>query len=128
MRTMVFILVLSLSLLSAVASAGVPGLISYQGTLMDDAGAALDTTVAMTFSIYDDSTAGTQLWTETQSAIVVDNGIFNVLLGSVNAIQDTVFNGPGRWLAVQVGGDPELTPRQRMASVAYAMRTGGDGD
>jgi len=116
-----FLIVLSAS----VSLADVPGLINYQGTVTDEYGAALDTTVAMTFSIYADSSGGTQVWTETQPAVAVGSGIFNVLLGSVSAIEDTVFNEPNRWLGVQVGGDPELTPRQRMASVAYAMRAGG---
>jgi len=124
-RAIAFMLVLSLALLSTMASAEVPGLIGYQGTLADAYGVALDTTVAMTFSIYTDSLGGTQVWTETQSAVEVGNGLFNVLLGRVNAIEDTVFNGPNRWLGVQVGGDAELAPRQRMASVAYAMRAGG---
>jgi hypothetical protein len=39
-----------------------------------------------------------------------------------------LFNGLGRWLGVQVGGDAEPAPRQRVANVEYAMRTGGDGD
>ena len=35
---------------------------------------------------------------------------------------------PDRWLGVRVGSDAELTPRQRIASVAYAFRSAGDGD
>jgi hypothetical protein len=99
-------------------------MISYQGTLTDEYGAALDTTIDMTFSIYSDSTGGSQLWTETQTAVGVSNGVFNVLLGRANAISDTVFNDPERWLGVQVGGDPELTPRQRIAAVGYAIWAG----
>jgi hypothetical protein len=109
----------------------VPGLINYQGTLTDSAGVALDTTVSMIYSIYTDSIGGTMVWTETQSTVVVSQGIYNVLLGSVNAISDTVFKDPERWLGVQVGGDPELAPRQRIAAVGYALRATGattDGD
>ena len=124
MRSLALAFVLSMALLSTAALAEVPGLMNYQGTLTDGAGLALDTTVAMTFSIYDDSTAGTQLWTETQGSVEVTAGVFNVLLGSVTAIVDTVFNGPDRWLGMQVGGDAELIPRQRMASVGYAFVAG----
>jgi hypothetical protein len=119
----VFLIVLTAS----AALAEVPGLISYQGTLTDAYSVALDTTVAMTFSVYTDSVSGTQVWTETQPAVAVGSGIFSVLLGSVNAIEDTVFSEPDRWLGVQVGGDAELVPRQRMASVAYALRAGSGG-
>ncbi len=127
MRAMAFVVLLSMMLSTAVF-ADVPGLINYQGTLSDQYGAALDTTVAMTFSIYTDSTGGTQVWTETQSAVGVNSGLFNVLLGRVNAISDTVFNDPSRWLGVQVGGDPELVPRHRMAAVGYALQSAAGGN
>ncbi|KPL20028.1 MAG: hypothetical protein AMJ92_00900 [candidate division Zixibacteria bacterium SM23_81] len=109
-------------MLSMAAMAEVPGLINYQGTLTDGGGVALDTTISITFSIYNDSTGGIQVWTETQTAVEVDKGLFNVLLGRVNSIQDTVFTEPERWLGIQVGGDPELEPRQRIASVGYSYR------
>jgi|GEM_PF-1601328 len=105
-----------------------PGLMDFQGTLTDDIGMAMDTTVSMAFSIYDDSTGGIPVWTEEQPAVVVNGGVFSVLLGRVNAISDTVFSEPDRWLGVQVGMDPELEPRQRIASVGYAFRAGSDGD
>jgi hypothetical protein len=114
-------------MVSTVSLADVPGLMNYQGTLTGDNGVALDTTVAMTFSIYTDSTGGTQVWTETQPAVEVSSGLFNILLGRVNTISDTVFKDPSRWLGVQVGGDPELQPRQRMVVVGYALRSGASG-
>jgi hypothetical protein len=114
-------IVLSLALLSTATLADVPGLMNYQGTLVDGDGVALDTTVSMAFSIYADSTGGSAKWTETQPAVTVSSGIFNVLLGSMNTIEDTVFNDPERWLGIQVGGDPELQPRQRIASAGYSF-------
>jgi hypothetical protein len=140
MRSTAFMVVLSIAMLSTVALAGhddvatvnnqmprdskaaVPGLINYQGTLTDSNGVALNTIVSITFSIYTDSTGGVQVWTETQPLVEVNNGLFNVLLGKVNTIPDTVFNGVSRWLGVQVESDPELEPRQRMAAVGYAFR------
>ena len=91
MRATAIILVLSIVLVSTAALADVPGLINYQGTLTDGDGVALDTTVSMTFSIYTDSAGGSQVWTETQLAVAVGSGMFNVLLGSINSIPDTVF-------------------------------------
>ena len=100
-----------LLVLFSYSSAQVPQLINYQGKLTKASGAPLDTTISMVFSIYADS-AGTILkWTETQGAVVVEKGIFNVLLGNVNPIPDTVFDGNTRYLGVKVGGDPEITPR-----------------
>ncbi len=123
MKATACLLVLSMALLSTAALADVPGLINYQGTLTDDSGTALDTTVSMTFSIFTDSTAGSVVWTEDQSPVLVSSGIFHVLLGSVNSIPDTVFSSPERWLGVQVGADPELEPRQRIVTVGYAFRS-----
>jgi hypothetical protein len=122
MKAIAFMVILSLVLLSTAALADVPGLMNYQGTLTDDEGVALDTTVSMTFSIYTDSTGGSIVWTETQLSIVVDRGLFNVLLGRVNPLTDVIFGSSSRWLGVQVESDPELEPRQRIASVGYSFR------
>ncbi|MCK4272105.1 hypothetical protein KAX22_05620 [bacterium] len=122
MRTIVIILVLCIVMLSANALADCVCEMGWQGTLCDQYGVALDTTVSMAFAIYTDSTGGIQVWSETQSLVTVSQGLFNVLLGRVNAIPDTVFNESSRWLAVQVGGDPELSPRQKIGGVGYAFR------
>ena len=56
MRAIAFVILLSAVLFAATAQAVVPGLMNYQGTLTDDGGVVLDTTVSMTFTIYYDST------------------------------------------------------------------------
>jgi hypothetical protein len=96
-----------------------PKVVSYQGYLADSLGEAITDSVSMVFGIYDDPSAGTQLWTEPQDVEVVE-GVFNVLLGSVTLIPDNVFTtGIDRWLQVDVEGE-ELAPRTRISSVAYA--------
>jgi hypothetical protein len=110
------------------SKADTPSLMSYQGTLTDAAGIALDTTVSVTFTIYDAEIGGVSRWTETQPLVEVNDGLFNVLLGEVNPLTASVFSGADRWLGVQVNGDPELVPRQRIGAVAYAFQSGGDGD
>jgi hypothetical protein len=122
MRTIVFAVLQSVVLLTTAALADVPGLINYQGTLTDSSGVALDTTVSMTFSIYSDSTGLSSVWAEVQPAVEVSDGIFNVLLGSVYPISEAEFPGPARWLGIQVGGDSELAPLQKLVSVPYAFR------
>jgi hypothetical protein len=111
-------------LLMAVSSgyAGIPQLLSYQGRLTDSSGIPFDTTVGMTFTIYDDSTGGTSKWTETLDSVIVTDGLFSVLIGSLNPILDTVFNDSTRYLGIQLGADPEISPRTRIGSVAYAIR------
>lgn len=107
------------------ATAEVPRMINYQGWLTDAAGAPLDTTVAMVFSIYDSNLGVTSKWTETHSSVTVSNGLFSVLLGMGTPpvpIEDSVFNQPERWLGITVGTGAELRPLIRLASVGYSHR------
>ena len=113
------------------SSAQVPQMINYQGKLTNPSGAPVNDTLQMVFTIYNAEVGGTSLWTETQTAVIVEKGVFNVLLGSVNPIPDSVFDGSVRYLGVAVGGDPEITPRKPMVSVPYAYTDGDwtkDGD
>jgi len=106
------------------SSGQVPQMINYQGKLTKSSGVLLDTTISMVFSIYADTDGTTLLWTETQLAVKVDKGIFNVLLGSLDSIPDSVFDGNIRYLGVKVGADPEIIPRKPMVSVPYAYTDG----
>jgi hypothetical protein len=108
--------------LAPVAVADAPHQMHYQGLLSDSEGAPLDSTLSMTFTIYDDETAGEIWWTETQPEVTVSNGLFSVLLGSQNGIPDTVFRDTTRWLGVTVGSDAEIAPRTKLVSIPYALR------
>ena len=117
-----FVVLIMVVCLFSVASAQVPQMINYQGTLTDTLGNRLNGSYNMTFSIYDTSSGGTALWTEIQNGVSVDDGIFNVLLGSVTPIPDSVFDGDIRYLGVKVGADNEMTPRKPIVSVGYAWK------
>jgi hypothetical protein len=121
-RTHVTIALGIIVLASVSASGAVPELINYQGVLADSLGNPLDTTVSMRFSIHDAPVGGTERWSETQNAVTVNGGLFNVLLGSVNDLHDSIFSAPYRYLEIQIGDDPETEPRQRLVTVAYAYR------
>lgn len=108
------------------AMAEVPSLINYQGMLTDASGNPMNATVSIQFRIYGTATGGTALWEETQSVTVL-NGLFNVLLGSVNPIPSEVFNGSERYLGITVGSDSEMLPRKRLVSVGYSFKA-GDSD
>jgi hypothetical protein len=125
MKSKFFLMAMGLMLaLCSYSSAQVPQLINYQGKLTASSGAPLTDTLQMVFSIYSDEGGTDLLWTETQPTVEVLKGVFNVLLGSVNPISYSVFDGSTRYLGVKVGGDPEITPRKPMVSVAYAYRAG----
>ena len=76
----------------------------------------------MVFSIYAADTEGQALWTESHPAVMLTAGVCSVLLGETNPV-DLLFNAP-YYLGIQVGGDPEMTPRLPLSSVGYAYRAG----
>lgn len=121
LKNLIIAVCLCLLVVSA-ALANVPQMINYQGKITTPQGGLINATVSMIFSIYDDSTDGTALWTETHDSVKVEKGIFSVLLGSVNEIPDSVFDGNVRYLGVTVGEDSEMTPRKAIVSVGYAYK------
>ncbi|MBK8128125.1 MAG: hypothetical protein IPK53_04025 [bacterium] len=111
--------------LSTAAFAVVPQLVNYQGSLTYSTGSPMDTTVTMTFHLYDGATGGAELlWSEVQPVVVVQKGLFNSVLGSVTALEDSVLKSTELWLGIAVGGDPEMMPRTKIQSVPYALRAG----
>jgi len=104
-------------------------MINYQGKLMLPSGAPIaDGTYSMRFAIYDVPTGGTALWSETNPAVQVKGGLFAVMLGSVTNLPANIFDSPDRFFGVTVGTDTEMTPRQKIASVAYAQIAGSVPD
>lgn len=109
--------------------AQIPQTIRYQGVLTDPNGAAVPNgNYSLTFKLYDVATGSTtsRSWTETQT-VAVNNGIFNVILGSVNPL-NLPFAKP-YWLGIAVGNDAELSPRIQLTASAYGFnaRTVADG-
>ncbi len=125
MRTIVMLATMLLALGAALAGAEVPPTINHQGYLTTDAGAPVTGTRAMAFTLYGAAEGGTALWTETQT-VTVTGGLFNVFLGDVTFLPDSVFTGQALFLGVRVGTDSEMTPRIRLATVPYAFASGRD--
>jgi len=108
-------------LVVGVVSADVPHQINYQGYLTDPEGVPVpDGNYSVTFRIYGDSVVGASLWEEGQ-LVTAQTGLFSAVLGSIVAIEEGIFAEPDRWLGIQVGLDPELAPRTRINSAAYAQ-------
>jgi hypothetical protein len=103
------------------SSADVPHMINYQGRLTTASGGCLNDTVQMTFTIYSDSLGVSPDWTETQTEVAIKEGVFSVLLGAVDTIPTTVFDGSTKYLGVQVETDPEMRPLKPMVSTSYAF-------
>ena len=110
---------------SSIAYADVPQRMNYQGKITTPGGALVDTTIQMVFSIYATPTAVSALWSETHPAVVVQKGIFSVVLGMQNPLDSDDFHWlDSLYLGVKVGADPEMTPRKQIVSSGYALTDG----
>jgi microcystin-dependent protein len=108
---------------TASAYAEIPHLINYQGRLTDKEGKPVtDGTYQIIFRIFDAATAGNLLWEETHSSVLIQKGIFSILLGSVTNL-NLPFDKP-YYLEIKVSDDQPLFPRQLIASAGYAIRAG----
>lgn len=118
---LILLSVCAVVVVSVPCMSAVPDHISYQGRLTDDTGTLVpDGAYSITFSLYDAS--DTLLWSETQGSVSVSDGLFSVQIG-----QDPVsnpfpsFDGE-MFLGIKVGSDAEMTPRQALSSVPFAMK------
>jgi hypothetical protein len=100
--------------------------IAYQGRLADANGNPLTGTYNMIFRLYAVPTGGAPLWEEQwtgSNGVRVSDGLFNVMLGSLHAIDQSVIAGHDQlWLGITVGTDDEMTPRVQLGSVPFAMQ------
>ena len=104
------------------AQAAVPGLIHHQGYLADADGTPVTDDVEIVFSLYDQETEGSVVWTEGPMTVPVTDGLFQVLLGQSAPFTPALFSGP-RWLEVIVDGE-YLEPRERIVSTLLAISAG----
>ena len=101
----------------------VPKYLNYQGTLRDPEGNLMSGLHNMTFRIYDRVSASQNeaVWVEAHDNVTVRDGQFSVLLGNNTPLPLTIFYGPDTFIGVTVAPFDEMVPRQRFASVPYAI-------
>lgn len=109
------------------ADVNTPPLINYQGRLTDALGAPLaDGTHSLQFNIWRHATSSDPsqlLWSSGPVSVSTSNGLFKVVLGASPQpiLNPTDFQDGERWLGIQIGANPELTPRSRLISTPYAF-------
>ncbi len=107
--------------LSIQAGRLVPKLLNYQGYLTDTLGIPITDDIDMTFKVFDAASSGNELWSEGQTNIPIEQGVFSVVLGETAPIPDSVFDDfTSTWLELTLEGPQTLTPRTRIVSSAYA--------
>jgi hypothetical protein len=109
-------------LAASVCWAEIPHMINYQGMLTSDAGDPLNGSYDLNFKIYGSESGDDSLWWEYHSGVTVTEGLFNVILGGTNPIPASIFDDTVRYFGITVGANPELSPRIRLTSMAYAYR------
>ena len=87
---------------------------TYQGTLSEAGGQALNAERAMVFKLYEGSVGGEAIWTERHPTVDVVNGQFAAIIGSRSPINGDIASLPELYLGIQVGEDVEATPRMRV--------------
>ncbi|KKR27331.1 MAG: hypothetical protein UT57_C0009G0001 [Microgenomates group bacterium GW2011_GWC1_39_7] len=118
-----------------------PRILSFQGRLTDQNDNPITTATDLRFQVYDDSSttgSGNLLWQEVIEVSPDQDGIFSELLGNGStctgqpltvqqtrcAIPSSVFtDNSALYLGISVENTAELTPRQRLATVAYAANS-----
>ncbi len=116
------IITLLLLAIAALAWGALPQTINYQGYLRNTDGTPVNSQVSVVFSLYAAASGGSALWTEPQS-VTPANGVYSVQLGSLTAFPVNLFaNNDTIWLGIKVEHDPEMTPRQQLTSVPYALK------
>lgn len=140
-RLGILIVLFSTMVVTRCADNNPPDLMTYQGFLADQNGVPLGNATpinyAAVFRVYDQSTAGVLLWSESQ-IVTVDKGQFSVILGqgsatgseprpalsAVFAPSSASTSISDRYIAVNVtiaGVATEIQPRLRLVPNAYAF-------
>jgi len=110
---------------SRVGSQTANRVISYQGTLTNDLGQPIHESLPMTFRLYDSPEAVDALWTEiytSTNAIQVQNGQFQVWLGSETPFPSQLWDTATLYLGIQIDTDAEMLPRERLGATAFSMK------
>ncbi|MEM1271023.1 MAG: hypothetical protein AAGI08_13365 [Bacteroidota bacterium] len=112
-------LLAALFFVTAAYGQAIPAQISYQGYLEFN-GAPATGTVDLTFRLYIQATGPGVIWGETQTDVLLNDGVYQVTLGSVMPLPVDEFEAP-LWLGVRVNNGGELTPRTALLPAPYAL-------
>lgn len=112
--TACFLFFTSTAIQAQTAQLGIQGILKKaNGNAVDDGDYSL------TFRLYNVTTGGTALWTETQSSVPVVSGIYTATLGSVTSLN--VPFDESYYLGVSVGATAEMLPRIQLTTAPYAL-------
>ncbi|MBS4029568.1 MAG: hypothetical protein KGZ58_13145 [Ignavibacteriales bacterium] len=121
MKTTIKLFILSLFTFCTITFAQIPKTISYQGILTDANGIPKpDGSYSFTFKLYELSSGGTAIWTETKT-LTTTKGLFSTYLGNTTAFGTGVKFDKQYYLGIKVGTEQEMTDRIPLSSVGYSI-------
>ncbi len=104
----------------------VPPTITYQGRLLDNSGNPVpNNNYDISFRIVSTATGSdVVVWESGTQSIPVAGGVFTYELGSAVPMPDDIFAGDTTGtLGIKIGSDPEIAPRTKLNSVAFAFHS-----
>ena len=100
--------------------ADVPDEITYQGRLLHN-GSPVTSATSIAFRLFQVSSGGIAVWSETHTVTPDNNGIYTQVLGATIPIPDDF---DALWLELEVGAGNTLTPRKKLTSSPFVLRVG----
>jgi cysteine-rich repeat protein len=76
----------------------------------------------LTYRIYNQELGGSSAWLEAHTNVPIYQGAFHSLLGANSPMTPEIL-GDEAWLSIEINGEGEMAPRQRVASAAFALRS-----
>src|SRR5574340_735528 len=101
------------SMLTGLSASSIP----VQGRLTNAAGAPINGDTTLTFSLYEVPSGGSEICSD-KHLVPVTNGLFSTIIEGCPA--NSIY-GQRLYLGVTVSGDTEMTPRQAIYPVPYAL-------
>jgi hypothetical protein len=94
---------------------------TFQGRLVDSAGAVVDGPHTLLVRLYPAATGGSDTWSQTFTNVPVQDGFVSVRL---TGLDSNDFDGSNLWVGVSLDGGAELVPRQPLTPVPFALTAG----
>ncbi len=98
--------------------------LSYSGTLTNTDGSPITSPTSIGFKLYTEQNGENYFWHEQHTVTPTNTGLFQVNLGNKTSLPAHLLTeNQNVYLGVQVGGNGELSPRQPIANVGYALNS-----